>query len=352
MASPMAKHWRSGGVAQVLRVLDRGHTGERRDRCRKAWCEHGAELVHNLPALVGQGDLDGVFVCCGKNGDDLSIIAKLAAMLSRLPGRPRFICHMSTVSVGFVAAATTFCRQRGVAYVNYPLTGGPSGAEKGNLLILTSGERSVYTQIEPALLRLGTPKYFGESPQAAPEVKFIGHLMVFNGLLGICAAVAAHSECFRQGAIGGVEQSSFFDFLNGGAGGTRQWDVILSNGVRHDIWDAPFSLRYGAVDAIYTAQLCLERGLSCLAIEPVLKVALAFSYVMNSVDENLATHSIVREMLASRASGLDAFIRQHFDATSSPQAALERCTASLPFEVRRSVSLIVGMPDFEKELDA
>ena len=32
--------------------------------------------------------------------------------------------------------------------------------------------------------------------------------------------------------MGGPQQGEYFDFLNGGAGGTRQWDVALSRGVK------------------------------------------------------------------------------------------------------------------------
>src|SRR6516162_5273148 len=105
MTSPIARHWKEKGPARVLRVLDRGNPGERRDRARQAWREHGAQLVPTYRELVGHGDLDGVFVCCGKNGDDVSIIPPIAELLSKTPGKAKFICHMSTVSVSFVELA-------------------------------------------------------------------------------------------------------------------------------------------------------------------------------------------------------------------------------------------------------
>lgn len=345
MASPMAKHWASGRAVQVLRVHDRGKADERHEACREAWASHGARLVSTLDELIGAGqDLDGVFVCCGKNGDDLPIIALIAALLARRnPGA--FICHMSTLSAGFVAAASRFCADLRVRYVNYPLTGGPSGAEAGKLLILASGDRALYDQLVPALQCLGTPRYFGERAGAAAEVKFIGHIMVFNGLIGICAAAAVHAECFLGGRIGGAEQSEFFDFLNNGAGGTRQWDVILSAGVRNDVWDAPFLLAYGAVDAIYTAQLAIERETSLLTVEPVITAALAFSFVLNEVGPQFATHSIVREMVRSRRGAFDQFILRRSAPRGDVRGALDSCIRSLPASIQASVALNVGIED-------
>lgn len=116
------------------------------DRCsagrrgfRRAWTGQGARLVPTIFEVVGQGDLDGIFICCGKNGDDVEILRKIVRAIRRFPKqRKPFVCHLSTVSVAFVRAATKFFSNLGIQYCNYPLTGGPVGAEKGNLLILQS----------------------------------------------------------------------------------------------------------------------------------------------------------------------------------------------------------------------
>jgi len=347
MSSPMARHWTIDGPVRVVRVHDRGSKSERHDQCRQAWLRHGAHLVADLNEVTSVDDLDGVFVCCGKNGDDLPIIANLAKESRSSRQRP-FICHLSTVSAGFTKAAETFCRKYGVNYVNYPLTGGPIGAEKGTMLILCSGDAALYERLLPAISKLGTPKYFGESITAATEVKLIGQVMVFNGLVGICSAAALHSECFQEGRVGGVQQSKFFDFLNAGAGGTRQWDVILSAGVRNDTWDAPFLLTYGAIDAIYAAQLGLYRGTSTLTVKPMIDTALAFSFVINKIDSSLATHSIVREMVAARAKELDSFLLANSGKAGDLNDCLEKCIQSLPPTLQKKVALSISLDDFER----
>lgn len=347
MASPMAAHWNNSSLIKVECVHDRGTPGERRDRCRLAWRSHGAKLVSSLGELIGSGDLDGVFVCCGKNGDDIEIIPHLAIGLSKLKGRPRFICHMSTVSTGFATLAAEFCRRLNVSYVNYPLTGGPAGAEAGRLLILASGDDSLFQTLRPGLACLGTAKHFGERVAAAAEVKFIGHIMVFNGLMGICSAAATHAECFLAGKVGGPEQTSFFDFLNEGAGGTRQWDLIARSGIRNDIWHAPFALKYGAIDAIYTARLCIDRRISKIALQSIFRVILSFSYVMNRVESSLATHAIVRELIASRRNEFDEFVIGNSGPPKDPEACLVCCIESLPPEFRAAVAIDLSREDFE-----
>lgn len=347
MSSPMARHWKKDGPVKAVRVHDRGKADERRQRCRADWLSHGAELVSSFEGLVGEGDLDGVFICCGKNGDDLSVISTIAKLLSASSRDNIFICHMSTVSTEFARAAEVFCRGQGVAYVNYPLTGGPIGAELGKLLILASGPRSLFERLKPALNCLGTPKYFGEDIAAGAEVKLIGHLMVFNGLVGICSAAALHAECFNRGLIGGKEQAEFFDFLNAGAGGTRQWDVILSAGIKEDRWDAPFFISYAVVDALYALELCIQKGVSLLVTESLINVILSFSYVFNNIDPSLATHSIVREMVKSRSSELDRFLMENWGPRGDIRTSLKKCLASLPEKLRAQVKLDVAASDFK-----
>jgi len=346
MASPMAYRWQAAGPARALRVHDRGRKDERRDRCRTAWRDHGATLVPALEDVVGDGDLDGVFVCCGKNGDDAPVVGRLTQLLSsRASGyRPPFICHLSTVSASFARVATGFCSEHGVRYANYPLTGGPQGAQQGTMLILAGGNPDLFAELRPSLAYLGQPRHFGAAAAAGAEVKLMGHLMVFNGLVGICSAVATHAACLQQDQIGGTEQCDFFDFLNAGAGGTRQWDLVAKRGLQ-GCWDEPFLARYAAVDALYAAQLCLERGISRLAIQPILSLVLAFSYVLNERGLELATQAILPEMLGANIKALDAFIKRHIDP-NNPGEGIQRCINSLPTEVRQTVALDVQPATF------
>jgi 3-hydroxyisobutyrate dehydrogenase-like beta-hydroxyacid dehydrogenase len=294
---------------------------------------------------VGDGDFDGVVICAGKNGDDCDILRSLVPhMKQNKNGRP-FILHLSTVSAGFAQAAYDFLRPAGIDYVNYPLTGGPLGAENANMLILASGDESIYSRLETMLQTIGNPRYFGASVTAGAEVKLIGQLMVFNGLTGICSAAALKSECFRE-ELSGAAQAEFFDFLNGGAGGTRQWDVAISKGVRDNIWDQGFMIHHAVVDAIYAAKLCRERGLPAMAVVPMAATALGFAYLLTKYEgAPLATHAIVREMLQDNASGLDAFMNQHL-SYSDVDASINNCIEVLPRRVKDSVMLDISKSSF------
>jgi len=345
MLSPSAKHLKSGGPARFIRIHDRGTKDERRDRCRQAWKDHGAGLVNDYRALVGAGDFDGVVICAGKNGDDCDIFRALIPIMQQKKKGRLFILHLSTVSAGFAKSAYDFLKAEDIEYVNYPLTGGPLGAENANMLILASGDESIYSRLEPVLKTIGNPRYFGGSVTAGAEVKLIGQLMVFNGLIGISSAAALKSECFQE-QLSGSSQAEFFDFLNGGAGGTRQWDVALSKGIRDKTWDQGFMIHHAVVDAIYAAKLCQERGLPALAVIPMCATALAFAYLLNKYGGTpLATHAIAREMIKKNASELDGFITQHL-SYRDVDSSIQNCITVLPQKVKDSVKLDINEDSF------
>jgi 3-hydroxyisobutyrate dehydrogenase-like beta-hydroxyacid dehydrogenase len=338
MLSPSARHLKPGGPARFLRIHDRGTRDARRDACRRQWEEHGARLVHRFEDLILDGDFDGIVICAGKNGDDAGIIRSIVPLIKKTRRGFPFILHLSTVSSGFVKAAHDHLNTLGIDYANYPLTGGPLGAEAGSMLILASGEPSLYRRLEPTLETIGNPRFFGPRVTAGAEAKLIGQLMVFNGLMGICSAAALKAECFEED-LTGSEQGAFFDFLNAGAGGTRQWDVALSKGIRDNVWDQGFMIHHAVVDAIYAAELCRERGLPDVTIMPVMGVALTFAYLlMKHKGIPLATHAIAGEMLRKNARDMDVFLKQHLDYRDIG-SCIRNCIEVLPLGVKKSVML-------------
>lgn len=346
MLSPSSRHLADSRTARFIRIHDRGTQDPRREACRREWITHGAELVPDLDSLVGDGDLDGVVICAGKNGDDCQILRALTPLIKQKCTNPPFILHLSTVSTNFVQTAHKHLQGQGIPYANYPLTGGPAGAEAASMLILASGNPDVYRRLEPALKEIGNPRFFGERVSAGAEVKLIGQLMVFNGLTGICSAAALKAECFQE-PLSGQEQAEFFEFLNAGAGGTRQWDVALSKGIRDNTWDQGFMIQHAAVDAIYAAHLCLDRGLPALTVMPMLSTALSFAFVLSKYQgAPLATHAVVRELTAAHALEMDAFIQDKLDF-SSPEQSLYAAINALPPRIQDSVLLDVDQSSFK-----
>lgn len=74
----------------------------------------------------------------------------------------------STVSAGLARNIAAACKERQVAFLDAPVTGGTWGAEKGELVFMVGGEARVLTAAEPVLRVLGK-KWFHLGPNGAGQ---------------------------------------------------------------------------------------------------------------------------------------------------------------------------------------
>ena len=342
MLSPSAKHLKNDLAGKIIRVYDRKQPGHDRDLMRQAWIEYGARLVDHYDALIAD-DIDGVIVCVGKNGDDLAIIKTLVSRLKTQPNR--FIVSFSTVSTEFVRQATFYADQHGVTFANYPLTGGPLGARNANMLILSGGPEVLFQRLKPFLSQIGHPKYLGASQTIATETKLINHYLVFSGLTGICSGIslAANSQKLL---LSDPDLVATFDFLNAGAGGTKQWEISVRKGLTDNQWSEGFLIKHALIDALYAIQLGIEAKLSLFSIIAMVNIVLAFIYVITKHPaENYATHAILQEMIASQVDEFDQFIQANMTITDA-QGMLSRCIDLLPAGYRQTALMDVSAQSF------
>lgn len=338
MLGPSAQHLAASNTATYIRVLDRGAAGKQKDAFRADWKKHGAQLVSTLPDLLGDGDFDGIVICAGKNGDDHQIFRELISKLGKQ--RSYFILHLSTVSSDFVCATQAYCAAHGVQYVNYPLTGGAKGALTANMLVLCSGDEKLYDKVEPMLQCIGKPKYFGERIDLAAGVKLIGHVLVFHGLLGVSLAVSLQKELFGFPTLD-KSQVEFFDFLNQGAGGIKQWDFAVRPGVLDDNWSQGFLIKHAVVDVIYTVQLLRQQNLPNLLTLALLEISLLFAYILqNYTQPDLTTQTVTHLLANTPKEELDHFLKAHlsFDIDE----CVRNCVSALPEEIQKTLMLEVS----------
>lgn len=337
MLGPSATYLQEKTAAYYLRMYDRGTPGDYRDECRAAWHLQGTQLVASVEELIGDGEFDGIVICAGKNGDDEKIIKELLGWMTEK--KSYFILHFSTVSCHFVRATHKFCQQKNIQYVNYPLTGGAKGAATAKMLILASGDKALYERLLPMLNKIGVPNYFGEEVAQAAAVKFISHVMVFHGLLGISLAAILHKKIAKLPTLN-AEQIAFFDFLNNGAGGTKQWDVMLRQALQHNNWQDGFLLKHAAIDVIYTIELMQEYQMPSPLILPLLEVALLFAYLLSQPQGELLATSAVAEMLDRLPSQtIEDFLLANLSLDS--KTGIQNCIHLLPKTIQQTLLLDV-----------
>ena len=84
----------------------------------------------------------------------------------------------STISPALAKRSAAACAERGVAYLDAPVTGGTWGAEKGELVFLVGGEAAVLEGVRPVLDTMGK-RFFHLGPHGAGQTVKVAMNLLF-----------------------------------------------------------------------------------------------------------------------------------------------------------------------------
>jgi 3-hydroxyisobutyrate dehydrogenase-like beta-hydroxyacid dehydrogenase len=101
--------------------------------------------------------------------------------------------------------------KKGITAVDAPVSGGPSGAEKGTLAMMIACPKPLADELRPAIEVLGKFFYIGEQPGAGQTMK------VINNLLS-ATAITITAEAMVMGVKAGLDPSVMLDVINAGSG--------------------------------------------------------------------------------------------------------------------------------------
>jgi 3-hydroxyisobutyrate dehydrogenase-like beta-hydroxyacid dehydrogenase len=100
---------------------------------------------------------------------------------------------------------------KGITAVDAPVSGGPSGAEKGTLAMMIACPRPLADTLRPVIEVLGKFFYIGEEPGLGQTMK------VINNLLS-ATAITITSEAMVMGVKAGLDPTTMLDVINAGSG--------------------------------------------------------------------------------------------------------------------------------------
>ena len=101
--------------------------------------------------------------------------------------------------------------KKGITAVDAPVSGGPSGAEKGTLAMMIAAPRPLADELRPVIEVLGKFFYIGDQPGAGQTMK------VINNLLS-ATAITITSEAMVMGVKAGLDPTTMLDVINAGSG--------------------------------------------------------------------------------------------------------------------------------------
>lgn len=157
MGSPMAKNLLKAGFP--LTVWNR--TGERAQKLG----QEGAKVASSPGEVAAEAD---VLITIVSDPPALEqVVYGADGALSALKKGSVFV-DSSTVSPALARRIAKSCAERGVDFLDAPVTGGTWGAEKGELVFMIGGKQEVLARVEPVLQAIGK-RFFLLGPNGAGQ---------------------------------------------------------------------------------------------------------------------------------------------------------------------------------------
>jgi len=161
---------------------------------------------------------------------------------------------LSTNAVDVVRALHATLAERGVDFLDAPVSGGPRGAASGRMAIWVGGDRAVFDKYQAVLDAMGDAARYIGAIGAGTIAKLV------HNAAGAAANIAL-AEVFTMGVKAGVDPLPLWQAIRQGAGGrARLFDRMASHFLTGSYEPADFALRLLHKDVSLACQLAREVG--------------------------------------------------------------------------------------------
>ena len=137
------------------------------------------------------------------------------------------VIDMSTVSPALARELAATARQRGVGFLDAPVSGGDVGAREGTLSIMVGGEASDVERARPVFAVLGSRVTHVGGAGAGQVAKACNQVVVATIYAGLAEALVLGSKL-------GADPAAILDALGGGMAANRIMEVRRDNFLGHD----------------------------------------------------------------------------------------------------------------------
>lgn len=237
MGGPMARRLLDAGY--VLHVTDSNPEAVQRLVSR------GAKACDNAQAV---GDAADVVFLSLPDGKVVEAVLSGEQGLARA-NRTKCVVDLSTIGPAAAQRAFDILAEQGIEYVDAPISGGTTGAERGTLAIMAACPRQRYEGLTSVLSHFGKPFYLGSEAGQAQVMKLTNNLLS-------ATAVAITSEAMALGVKAGLDPSIMIDVINAGSGRNSATMEKFPRSVLTGTFDVGFAARLAHKDV----RLCLEEA--------------------------------------------------------------------------------------------
>ena len=207
MGYPMAGHLKNAGID----VCIYNRTAEKAQR----WVEDYKGSMAQNPAAAASG-CDVVLSCVGNDDDVRQVLLGDAGALSAMRSGTLLIDH-TTASATLAREINSAAANKGVGFLDAPVSGGQAGAENGALTVMVGGENSDYEAAKPVF-----ESYSKFSKLLGPAGS--GQLAKMVNQVCIAGIVQGLAEGLNFAQKAGLNCEALVETISKGAAGSWQMD--------------------------------------------------------------------------------------------------------------------------------
>jgi 2-hydroxymethylglutarate dehydrogenase len=208
MGNPMAGNVLKNGFAMT--VYDKN------PRAMENLVQSGAKAAASVAEVVERAEM--VLTCLPASPDVEALYLEPGGLIERAkPGT--ILIDLSSVLPSTPRKLEPRAKQRGVHYLEAPVSGGVSGARAATLAIMVGGDPQILERARPVLKSIG-PNIFSVGPVGAGNtVKAINNMMS-------CVNSLAMMEGLALGAKAGLDPMVIYEVVKASSGGSKALERI------------------------------------------------------------------------------------------------------------------------------
>jgi 3-hydroxyisobutyrate dehydrogenase len=165
------------------------------------------------------------------------------------------IVDMSSATPANSIANAKVAAEKGVAYVDAPVSGGPAGAQAGSLAIMAGCEAAHFEALKPLFDRMGANVVHVGDVGSGHAVKALNNLLA-------ATILAATGEVFAAGEKFGLDPAIMQKVVSASSGGSYMSSVTWPKAVLSKTWDFGFSLALMNKDVGIGMSIVKDAGLA------------------------------------------------------------------------------------------
>jgi len=276
------------GLPMAANLLKAGHQVIGFDLSETALAAHranGGETAATIAQAVADVDAVVTMLPTGKHVAD--VCTGQGGILASISPRTKLVIDSSTIDVATAKQVGADAAEKGVEFLDAPVSGGDRGAREATLTVMTGGAEEHHRAAEPLLAHMGrTIERLGD-PGAGQLCKLANQIAVASGMVAMTETLA-----FAKAV--GLDLAAVHRAVSGGAAGSWPMTNLAPRVLRGDF--APgFYAKHLVKDLGLALDTAREAGVELPGLELAARL---YDRVVAAGDGDLGTQALARRYFA------------------------------------------------------